>query len=341
MFRFLIIGAGIAGCSIARLIINNKLGNVLIVEKRNHIGGNCYDYYDNYGILVHKYGAHIFHTNNKLVWDFLSRFTDWNYYQHRVLSYSDGKLYPFPPIEKLDCIKVDKTNAETFLISKIGQDASDKFYRGYSKKHWGVDLKDIDYRIMERIVLRNNDDTRYFKDKYQGLPLFGYTKMFQNMIDHKNIKLLLNTDYEEIKNQISFDILIYTGRIDDLFSSHLGRLEFKSRYFEFKTYCEEYHQQGMVINYPNDYDFIRSIEIKYATGQKCNKSTVVYEYPIEEGEPCYPTVINKENIDLYKKYKNMINKQSNIFLLGRLAEYKYFNIDQVVDNSFNLIKKLK
>ena len=360
-FEYVVVGAGFAGCTVAERIANVLNKKVLIIEKRNHIGGNAYDYYNEAGILVHKYGPHIFHTNNKIVWDYLSNFTKWRLYQHKVLAYIDGMYIPFPinlntinilynksfsPEEFklfLDNIKENKSeilNSRDMVTTKIGEELYEKFFKWYTKKQWGVFPEDLSPEVTARIPVRFNKDDRYFTDKYQGVPQHGYTKLFENMLSSKNIRILLNTDYKEIIDGIKFEKMIYTGPIDYFFDYKFGKLPYRSIKFEFETLECEYYQSVATVNYPNDYDFTRITEFKHITGQVHLKTTIVKEYPTSEGEPYYP-IPHAENYEIYKLYENEAKKFDNIYFVGRLANYKYYNMDKVVEEALKLFDKIK
>jgi UDP-galactopyranose mutase len=360
-FKYVVVGAGFAGCTIAERIANVLNKKVLIIEKRNHIGGNAYDCYNEDGILVHKYGPHIFHTNNKIVWDYLSNFTKWRLYQHRVLAYVDGKYVPFPI--NLDTINIlynknfssedfklfletvrkknEKiTNSKDVVTSQIGEELYEKFFQWYTKKQWDIFPDELSPEVTARIPVRFNRDDRYFTDRYQGVPEYGYTRLFENLIDSKNIHILLNTDYKEVINEIKFEKLIYTGPIDYFFDYKYGKLPYRSIRFEFETLSCEYYQPVATVNYPNDYDFTRITEFKHITGQIHPKTTIVKEYPTSEGEPYYPIPQN-ENYEIYRLYEKEARMLTNIYFVGRLASYKYYNMDKVVDEALKVFEKIK
>lgn len=360
MFDYLIVGAGLSGSVFARLLAE-KGEKVLVIDKRNHIGGNCYDYYDDYGVLVHKYGPHIFHTENKKVWDFLSKFTDWYKYQHRVLSFVDGRLVPMPinvdTINELygtnytsenissfyDKIKINLeiiNNSKDSVISQVGEELYEKFFKNYTKKQWGIYPEELDKEVTSRIPIRFNRDGRYFTNKYQGMPLHGYTRLFEEMLDHKNIKIMLNTNFKEIKEEVIYKKLIYTAPIDEFFDNMYGKLQYRSLDFVMENYNKEFYQEVGTVNYPNDYDFTRITEFKHLTGQILNSTTIMKEYSKSEGEPYYP-VPKKENKEIYLKYLNESKKLENTYFIGRLANYKYSNMDVVVYEALNLIDKIE
>lgn len=360
MFDYLVVGAGFAGSVLAERLATQMNQKVLIVEKRNHIGGNAYDHYDNEGILVHKYGPHIFHTNSLQVFDYLSQFTDWYPYQHRVLASVDGQLVPIPinlnTINILYGLHLTSFQLEEFfasiaeprehirtsedvVVSKVGRELYEKFFRNYTRKQWGLDPSELDATVTARVPVRTNRDNRYFSDKYQAMPLHGYTRMFEKMLKHPNIKVMLNTDYREVEKWIPYREMIYTGPVDEFFNFRYGKLPYRSLEFEFKTLNMPVAQTAAVVNYPNEYAYTRVTEFKYLTGQEHAKTTLVYEYPRSEGDPYYP-VPRPENAELYKKYKTLADEMSTVHFVGRLATYKYYNMDQVVAQALTLFGKI-
>ncbi len=355
-FKYVVVGAGLAGLTMAERIANVLDEKVLVIEKRNHIGGNIYDSYNEDGILIHNYGPHIFHTNDKGVYEYLSAFTKWRDFWHRVLTYVDGNLVPMPitveTVNKLynlnlNCFEVEdflKQQAETIeeiktskdvALSKVGRDIYEKIFETYTKKQWGIDPAELDTSVIARIPIRLNRDTRYFSDKYQGMPAHGYTKMCENMVRNKNIKLLLNTDYKEIIGDISYETLIYTGAADEYYDYKFGRLAYRSINFVFETYDREEYQEAPVVNYPNDYDFTRITEFKKLSGQENKKTTICKEFPTSEGEPYYPFP-TKDCKAQYALYEEEINKEKQVIFLGRLAEYRYYNMDAVVRRALDI-----
>ncbi|MBF0563672.1 MAG: UDP-galactopyranose mutase [Nitrospirae bacterium] len=359
-YDYLIVGCGFAGAVSARCLADRGR-KVLIMERRSHIGGNSYDFYNSFDILVHKYGPHYFRTNDKDVWQFLSGFTEWRYCQYVIKSCVDGQLFDFPVnlntinqfygtrfssmeakefIEKLR-VKIDRPrNSKEQVISIIGENIYNAFFKNYTIKQWGVDPSNLDASVTARIPVRFNKDPRYFESIYQAMPKEGYSKLFENMLDHPDISLMLNTDYHKDKDGINYTKLIYTGCIDEYFDFQFGKLPYRSLRFEFENYEQEYYQEYSQINYPNEYDFTRVVEIKHVTGQKISKTTIVREYPESEGEPYYPIPMMK-NEQLYLKYKNEADKLRDTYFIGRLAQYKYLNMDQVVKESIDLINKLE
>lgn len=359
MFDFLVVGAGFAGAVIAERLASQCNKKVLIIDKRNHIGGNTFDFYNKDGILVHQYGPHIFHTNSKDVFEYLGQFTSWRPYEHRVLASVDGMLVPIPinlnTINTLYGLNLSASDVESFLksraiakesirtsedvvLSNVGKDLYEKFFKGYTQKQWGLDPSELDASVAARIPTRSNRDNRYFCDTYQAMPLYGYTKLFEKMLSHPNIKVMLNTDYKEIENMIPFRKMVYTGPVDYYFDYCYGKLPYRSIDFKFETVETECFQSTGTINYPNEHLYTRVTEFKYLTGQRHPKTTVVYEYPTAEGDPYYP-VPRPENAAIYLKYKALADRCANTFFTGRLATYKYYNMDQVVAQSLTLFRK--
>ncbi|MDF2434305.1 MAG: UDP-galactopyranose mutase [Mucilaginibacter sp.] len=360
MFDYLIVGAGFAGSVLAERLASIEGKKILLVDKRNHIGGNAYDCYNNEGILIHKYGPHIFHTNSKEVFHYLSKFTEWRNYQHKVLACVDGQQVPIPinlnTINNLYGLNLSSAEVEGFLAARaediaqvktsedvvlkaVGRELYEKFFKGYTKKQWDLDPSELDASVTARVPTRINKDDRYFTDTYQAMPLHGFTKMFEKMLDHPNIKILLNTDYHEVINEIPYAKMIFTGPVDEYFDYCYGKLPYRSLQFKFETLDQEQFQQTGTINYPNDYAFTRITEFKYLTGQKHTKTSLVYEFPKAEGDPYYP-IPRPENAELYKKYQQL-TQQTNAYFVGRLATYKYYNMDQVVAQALNTFKKIQ
>jgi UDP-galactopyranose mutase len=360
MFDFLIVGAGFAGSVLAERLASIADQKVLIIDQRDHIGGNAYDYYNKDGILIHKYGPHIFHTNSKKVFDYLGQFTSWRPYEHRVLASVDGQLVPIPinlnTINKLYGLQLNCSEVESFfeskaekldrirtsedvVVSKVGRELYEKFFKGYTKKQWDLDPSELDASVTARVPTRTNKDDRYFTDTYQAMPIFGYTRMFQKMLSHPNIKIMLNTDYKEIIDVIPYKHMIYTGPIDSFFNYCYGRLPYRSLEFKFETIDTDVFQSTGTINFPNEHAYTRITEFKYLTGQRHGKTSIVYEYPQAEGDPYYP-IPRPENAEIYKKYQQLANAMTNTWFAGRLATYKYYNMDQVVAQSLSLFEKI-
>jgi UDP-galactopyranose mutase len=360
MFDYLIVGAGFAGSVLAERLANVSEKKVLIVDQRDHIGGNAYDYFNKDGILIHKYGPHIFHTNSKKVFDYLSMYTVWRPYEHRVLASVDGQLVPIPinlnTINKLYSLQLSSQDVEAFfqskaekpgrivtsedvVVSKVGRELYEKFFKNYTRKQWDLDPSELDASVSARVPTRTNRDDRYFTDTYQAMPAQGYTRMFQKMLSHPNIKIMLNTDYKEIVDVIPYKTMIYTGPIDSYFNYCFGRLPYRSIEFRFETLDMEVFQSTGTINFPNEHPYTRITEFKYLTGQKHHKTSIVYEYPQAEGDPYYP-IPRPENAEIYKKYQGLASTMTNTYFTGRLATYKYYNMDQVVAQSLSLFEKI-
>lgn len=361
MFDYLIVGAGYAGSILAERLARGSGKQVLLVDRRPHIGGNAYDHFDDAGILVHKYGPHIFHTNSKEVFDYLSRFTEWRQYQHKVLASVDGQLVPIPinldTINTLYGLSLNSFQMEEFLasrvevkqqvrtsedvvVSKVGRELYEKFFRGYTRKQWGLDPSELDAQVTARVPTRTNRDDRYFTDTYQAMPKFGFTRMFARMLDHPNIKILLNTDYRDVRKIIPYRELIYTGPVDEFFDFRFGKLPYRCLEFKHETLNVERYQPVAVVNYPNDNPFTRVTEFKHLTGQDHPKTSIVYEYPQAEGDPYYP-IPRKENAEIYRQYQELAeNEKAGVHFVGRLATYKYYNMDQVVAQALTLYAKI-
>jgi UDP-galactopyranose mutase len=360
MFEYLVVGAGFAGATIAERLASRSGKKVLICDKRPHIGGNAYDHYDEAGILVHKYGPHIFHTNSRDVFEYLSQFTEWRPYQHRVLACVDGQLLPIPI--NLDTVnRMYGTNFTSFeldaffrsvaepveqvrtsedvIVSKVGRELYEKFFRNYTRKQWGLDPSELDAIVTARVPVRTNRDDRYFTDAYQVMPRHGYTRMFERMLTHPNIKVLLNADYREVRSLIPHADVIYTGPIDEFFDYRFGKLPYRSLDFTFETRNVPVAQPGPVINYPNENAYTRVTEFKYLTGQEHPKTTLVYEYAKSDGDPYYP-VPQAQNAALYRKYHELAAATAGVHFVGRLGTYKYYNMDQVVAQALTLYSKL-
>jgi len=360
MFDYLVVGAGFAGATISERLASQSDKKVLLCDRRTHIGGNAFDHYDEAGILVHKYGSHIFHTNSREVFEYLSHFTEWRPYQHRVLASVDGQLLPIPI--NLDTVnRMYGTNYTSFeleaffktvaepvthvrtsedvIVSKVGRELYEKFFRSYTRKQWGLDPSELDATVTARVPVRTNRDDRYFTDIYQVMPLHGYTRMFERMLAHPNIKVLLNADYHEVSALIPHAQVIYTGPVDEYFEYRFGRLPYRSLEFAFETRNVPVAQAGPVINYPNENAYTRVTEFKYLTGQEHPKTTLVYEYARATGDPYYP-VPQPANAVLYKKYQELAEATPGVQFLGRLGTYKYYNMDQVVAQALALHAKI-
>ena len=361
MYDFLIVGAGFAGAVVAERMARGLGKRVLLVDRRTHIGGNAYDHYNEHGILIHKYGPHIFHTNSEDIFGYLSQFTEWRSYEHRVLASVDGQLVPIPVnldtvnrlyrlnlsssgemeaflesrAEKLPSIRT----SEDAVIARVGKDLYRKLFRNYTRKQWGLDPSQLDAQVTSRIPVRMNRDDRYFTDTYQAMPQRGYTHMFENMVDHPLIDIELGVDYQDIAGRIPYREMVYSGPIDAFFDYRHGKLPYRSLEFRHETINQDRLLPVAVVNYPNDHEYTRVTEFKYLTGQQHSKTSVVYEHPKAEGDPYYP-VPRPENAALYKKYESLAQKTDNVHFVGRLATYKYYNMDQVVAQALTLCASL-
>ena len=360
MFDYLVVGAGFAGSVLAERLARGLGKRVLICDQRAHIGGNAYDEYDAAGVLVHRYGPHIFHTNSAEVFNYLSRFTAWRAYEHRVLASVDGQLLPMPinldTINRLYGLKLDSAGVANFLasvaekraairtsedvvLSQVGRDLYRKFFRGYTRKQWGVDPSELDAQVAARIPVRTNRDDRYFTDEFQAMPRRGFTRLFENLLDHPNISILLNTDYREIADEIPYRQMIYTGPIDEFFDLRFGKLPYRSLQFQHETHDRGQFQPAAVVNYPNEHDYTRITEFKYLTGQEHRQTSIVYEFPKAEGDPYYP-IPRAANAAVYKQYRELAEATPDVRFVGRLATYRYYNMDQVIAQALTLYKKI-
>lgn len=355
-----VVGAGFAGAIVARELAEHGIP-VCLIERRSHIGGNAFDEIDEHGLLVHRYGPHIFHTNSQRIFDYLSRFTEWRPYEHRVLAEVDGKLLPIPinrtTINSLYGLSLDEAGvaayfesvrvpfdrahtSEEVVLASVGQDLCEKFFRGYTRKQWGLDLSQLAASVAARIPTRTNDDDRYFTDKYQVMPTEGYTVMFERILAHPLITIELGVDYLESRIHFPSRHIVFTGRIDAYFDYRHGRLAYRSLRFEHEHIATaRFYQATGTINYPNQHAYTRITEFKHLTGQNASGSSIVREYPEADGEPYYP-VPRVENEELYRLYKSMADTCSNVTFVGRLAEYRYYNMDQAAGAAITAARKV-
>ncbi|MCV3210005.1 UDP-galactopyranose mutase [Mesorhizobium sp. YC-39] len=361
MFDWLIVGAGFAGSVLAERIASQRNESVLLIDRRSHIGGNAYDRYNEAGILVHQYGPHIFHTNAQSIVDYLSQFTAWRPYEHRVLSSVDGKLLPIPinldTINKLYDLDLTSEQLEQFFLSHrepvdevrtaedvvvgtVGRELYEKFFRGYTRKQWGVDPSQLNKSVTARVPTRTDRDDRYFGDSFQSMPAGGYTRMFQRMVDNPKIKIMLQTDYREIRDRIPFRRMIYTGPVDEYFDWSLGRLPYRSLRFEHVTLDCAQFQPVAVVNFPQAEEYTRITEYKHLTGQTSPQTSLTYEYPTDIGDPYYP-VPRAENEALYKRYEALARATADVWFVGRLATYRYYNMDQVVGQALATFARIQ
>lgn len=362
-YDILIVGAGLSGCVIAERIANNLRKKVLLIDQRNHIAGNCYDSYMDNGVLVHRYGPHYFRTNKQELIDYLSNFTSWIDGNYIVKTVYKGALYPFPInldtleqffqlpltadtaqklLEELRSHIAQPKNSEEFVLSRVGRKLYEAFYLNYTLKQWGKHPFELEPSVCGRIPIRFNRENRYVDHQFQLMPAEGYTAMIRQMIHHPNIDLCLNTDFKEL-NKTEIPIIVYTGAIDEYFNYCYGSLPWRSLKFEFRSVEQEYVQPCVQINYPNEHDYTRTVEIKHVTKQKNPHTTLVYEYPCAEGEPYYPIPALGNRL-LYEKYRLLAEKETRerkVYFIGRLAQYAYLNMDEVIERALNVFEEIK
>lgn len=361
----IVVGAGLSGAVIAERFASQQGETVLVLERRSHVGGNCYDFLDEHGILVPLYGPHFFHTKHADVWEYVQKLSEWNPYEHRVLSYVDGRYVPVPVnittvntlfsaglktpedmkewleahVERFD----EPKNSEEAALSRVGRELYEKMFRNYTRKQWDREPAELDAQVMNRIPVRVSFDDRYFDDPYQALPAQGYTKMFERMLSHPNIEVRLNTDYFDVKDHLPpARMLFFTGRIDQFFRESVNvTLQYRSLRFEFETLEQEYALPATTVNYPNDHSYTRITEPKRATGQTASSTTLVREYPLWNGEPFYP-VFDPHNDEKFQVFQNkaVAFEPKGVYFVGRLANYKYFNMDQAVKNALDLYERV-
>ena len=363
-YDYLIVGAGFAGSVLAERLASQHGARILLIDRRPHVGGNAYDEPNEAGILYHKYGPHIFHTNSDQVVDYLSQFTKWRPYEHRVLADVRDKLVPIPinrttlnTLFDLD-LKTDEEAAdylasraepveeirtsEDVVINAVGRELYELFFRGYTRKQWGLDPSELDKQVTSRIPTRTNTDDRYFSDTFQAMPLEGYTAMFEKMLDHPLIEKRLGTDFRDLRDQAHelAEHIIYTGPIDEYFGYRFGRLPYRSLKFDHQTLNQEQFQPVAVVNYPSeDVPYTRISEYKHLTGQEAPVTTITYEYPSAEGDPYYP-IPRPENQELFKRYEALADSTDNVTFVGRLATYRYYNMDQIVGQALATFRRL-
>ena len=361
-YDYLIVGAGFAGSVLAERLASQHGARILLVDRRPHVGGNAFDEKDAAGILYHKYGPHIFHTNAQQVVDYLSQFTQWRPYEHRVRAVVRDKLVPIP-INRTTLnalfdadLRTDEDAAaflasraepvadiqtsEDVVINAVGRELYELFFRGYTRKQWGLDPSELDKQVTARIPTRTNTDDRYFTDTFQAMPLHGYTAMFERMLDHELIEIRTGVDFRDVRDEIDAAHIIYTGPIDEYFDYRFGKLPYRSLKFDHRTLNEEWHQPVAVVNYPSeDVPYTRVTEYKHLTGQRAPRTTVTFEYPSSEGDPYYP-VPREENQILYKQYEALADATSGVTFVGRLATYRYYNMDQIVGQALATFRRM-
>lgn len=363
-YDYLVVGAGFAGSVIAERLASQQGARILLIDRRDHVGGNAYDEKDEAGILYHKYGPHIFHTNSDMVVDYLSQFTEWRPYEHRVRASVRDRLVPIPinrtTLNNLFGLNLQtEEEAEAYLASRaepvdeirtsedvvinaVGRELYELFFQGYTRKQWGLDPSELDKQVTSRIPTRTNTDDRYFTDKFQAMPLNGYTAMFERMLDHPLIDKSLGTDFRDLKPR-AFELadhIIYTGPIDEYFDYRFGQLPYRSLKFDHRTLDQQWFQEVAVVNYPSpDVPYTRISEYKHLTGQEHPRTTITYEYPSAEGDPYYP-IPRPENQELFKRYEALADATGDVTFVGRLATYRYYNMDQIVGQALATFRRL-
>ncbi len=363
-FDYLIVGAGYAGAVLAERLASQLGKRCLVVDRREHIAGNSHDGYDKAGVLLHSYGPHYFRSNSQRIIDYLGQFTEWHPVEYRILSWTQGRHWQFPinlntfeqllgrpstseemaetlakwrvPIEK-------PANSEEVIVSQVGWQLYEMFFKNYTKKQWKREPRELDASVCGRIPVRTDRDNRYLSEKFQALPSKGYTAMFQRILDHPNIEVRLRTEYRDALREVKYGHLIYTGPIDEFYDFSLGRLPYRSLRFEPETLQQEYFQPAMQVNYPNDHDFTRIVELKHATGQKLPVTTIVREYPEDflPGREAYYPIPAPDARALYERYAERAAGEKGVSFVGRLATYRYYNMDQVVGMALAEFEKLK
>ncbi len=368
MFDWLVVGAGFAGSILAERLASQRGERVLVVDRRDHIAGNAYDHLDAAGVLIHRYGPHIFHTNSEQVFAHLSRFTEWRPYEHRVLakvrSPATGQdmLVPMPinleTINRLYGLSLTEDEVEGWLatraehvaqlrtsedvvVSKVGRELYELFFRGYTRKQWSLDPSELDKSVTARVPTRTNRDDRYFTDRFQAMPRDGYTAMFRRILDHPNITLRTGMDFSEARKRFAFRRVIWTGPVDEYFGFRFGKLPYRSLTFRHETLDREWALPTGTVNHPDEATpFTRVSEYKWMTGQVHPKTSVTYEFPSAEGDPYYP-IPRPENAALYKRYEALADAERDTWFVGRLATYRYYNMVQVVGPALAAFERIQ
>ena len=362
-YDYLIVGAGFAGSVLAERLASQHGSRILLIDRRPHVGGNAYDEPNEAGILYHKYGPHIFHTNSQAVVDYLSQFTQWRPYEHRVLANVRDRLVPIPinrtTLNELFEVDLrddeeaaryladraepvdDIRTSEDVVVNAVGRELYELFFRGYTRKQWGLDPSELDKSVTARIPTRTNTDDRYFTDSFQAMPAEGYSRMFERMLDHPLIEVRTGVDFRDVRDEVDAAHIIFTGPVDEYFDFRFGKLPYRSLKFDHKTLDQPRFQATGTVNYPSeDVPFTRISEYKHLTGQEHPKTTVTYEYPSAEGDPYYP-IPRPENQALYKKYEALADATPGVTFVGRLATYKYYNMDQIVGQALATFRRLE
>jgi len=361
-YDYLIVGAGFAGSVLAERLASRHKAKILLIDRRAHIGGNAYDEPNEAGILYHKYGPHIFHTNAQQVVDYLSQFTEWRPYEHRVLAVVRDQKVPIPinrtTLNQLFGLDLetdeqaadylasraepvaDIRTSEDVVVNAVGRELYELFFQGYTRKQWGLDPSELDKSVTARIPTRTNTDDRYFTDMFQAMPKHGYTAMFENMLSNPLIERRLGTDYRDVRDQVDYDHLIFTGPIDEYFDFRFGKLPYRSLKFDHRTLDQEQYQPVGTVNYPApDVPYTRISEYKHLTGQSAPVTTITYEYPSAEGDPYYP-IPRAENQELFKRYEALGDATPGVTFVGRLATYRYYNMDQIVGQALATFRRM-
>ena len=360
-YDWLIVGAGFAGAIMAERLASERGDRVLVIDRRDHVAGNAFDHLDAAGVLVHRYGPHIFHTNSEAVFGYLSRFTAWRPYEHHVVGQVDGKLVPIPinldtvnqlygldltseDLEAWFAARAEKVatirTSEDVIVSRVGRELYEKFFQGYTRKQWGLDPSQLDSSVTARVPVRTNRDCRYFTDQFQAMPRDGYTAMFKRLLDHPNIEIRTGVSYGDIAGRVQFRRMIWTGPVDEFFGFRYGRLPYRSLKFRHVTHARERFQAVGTVNFPNSEDYTRVSEYKHMTGQQHNSTSITYEYPAAEGDPYYP-IPRPENQAIYKRYEALADATQDTWFVGRLATYRYLNMDQVVGQALATFRRIE